>query len=108
VSGSDCVNAGTNAGFDYAGPAPDLGAFEYGIGPPPTLALSSTGTSLIFSGTGGPGGGTNYLVSSTNIALPMAQWPRVATNRFDLGGNFAFTNTVSISVPLRAYRLGLP
>src|SRR4029077_18696968 len=33
VSGSDLMNAGTNAGFAFAGPAPDLGAFEYGSQP---------------------------------------------------------------------------
>jgi hypothetical protein len=108
VSGSDCVNAGTNAGFAYGGPAPDLGAFEYGLQPPPTLALSADGTNLIFNGAGGPAGGTNYLVATTNIALPVATWPRVMTNTFSLGGSYAITSAIPAGLPLQAFRSALP
>ncbi|TAK97639.1 MAG: pectate lyase [Verrucomicrobia bacterium] len=108
VSSSDLVNAGTNAGFVYAGTAPDLGAFEYGLKPPPTFAMTRNGTNLIFTGGGGPAGGTNYLVATTNPALPVAQWPRVATNKFDLAGNYVFTNSIPAGVPSRFHRLSLP
>ena len=108
VSGSDCTDAGTNWGFAFAGSAPDLGAFEYGVNPAPTLALSSDGAGLVFSGNGGPAGGTNYLVATTNVALPVAAWPRVATNKFDLTGTYAFTNSTPGSIPMQVYRLALP
>lgn len=108
VSNSDLMNAGTNAGFAFAGAAPDLGAFEYGINPPPTLAMAQAGGNLIFTGSNGPAGGTNYLVATTNIALPMAQWTRVATNQFDLSGNYSFTNTIPAGVPQQFHRLQLP
>lgn len=108
ISGSDLVNAGTNAGFAFVGAAPDLGAFEYGINPPPTLAMAQSGGNLIFSGGSGPAGGTNYLVAATNISLPLVQWTRVATNQFDLSGNYIFTNAILSGVPQQFHRLQLP
>jgi pectate lyase len=108
VSTSDLVDAGTNVGFAFVGAAPDLGAFEYGIKPPPTLAMSRLGANLIFTGSDGPAGGPNYLVASTNLALPLSQWSRIMTNKFDLVGNYAFTNPIPIGVPQRFHRLRLP
>lgn len=108
VSGSNLVNAGTNSGFPYAGTAPDLGAFEYGIEPPPTLNLSMTGNSLIFTGSGGPAGGTNYLVGSTSFTLPVSQWAMVATNRFNHTGGIAVTNLLPPGASEQFYRLKLP
>ena len=108
VSSSDLVDAGTNVGFAFAGAAPDLGAFEYGLHPPPTLAISQSGTNLIFSGNGGPAGGTNYLVATTNVAPASAQWSRVATNEFDLTGSYAITNAIPAELPQNFYRVRLP
>jgi pectate lyase len=108
VSNSDLMDAGTNAGFAYAGSTPDLGAFEYASKPPPTLALTRVGAGLIFTGSGGPAGGTNYLVVTTNLALAVAQWAPVATNQFDLAGNFSFTNALPAGVPQLFLRLALP
>jgi pectate lyase len=107
VSTSDLLNAGTNAGFAFAGAAPDLGAFEYGGQPPPTLAMTSVGGNLIFSGSNGPAGGTNYLVATTNLTTPLAVWTRVATNTFDPSGNYNFTNTIPPGVAQRFHRLQL-
>lgn len=58
AGGSDLVDAGTNIGFACVGAAPDLGAFEHGL-----------------KATGGDGlqGGTNYPVTTTNLALPQLQ-----------------------------------
>jgi len=108
VSNSDLINGGTNAGFAFAGVAPDLGALEYGIKPPPSLAMIPAGTALVFHGSGGPAGGTNYLVAATNLTLPISQWGRVTTNKFDLAGNYAVTNPVSAGLPQEFYRLSLP
>jgi len=108
VSGSDLRDAGTNAGFAYVGAAPDLGVFEYGIEPSPTLALAQSGTDLVFGGSGGPAGGTNYLVAATDLASPVATWPEVATNQFDLEGSLSFTNPIPAVVPHQLYRLRLP
>jgi hypothetical protein len=108
VSSSDLVNVGTNAGFAFAGAAPDLGAFEYNLQPPPTLQMQSGVGSLIFTGSGGPAGGTNYLLATTNLALAPSLWSRAATNRFDLAGSFATTSSVPVGIGRRFYRLQLP
>ena len=108
VSSSDALNVGTNVGVAYVGSAPDLGAFEYGVNPPPTLAMASIGANLVFSGSGGPAGGTNYLVATTNIALPQSQWSRIATNKFDLAGNYGITSAIPVGVSQQFHRLQLP
>jgi hypothetical protein len=108
VSASDLKDAGTNAGFAYVGSAPDLGAFEYGSEPPPALALSRVGAKLALTGSGGPAGGANYLVATPNVMLPVSQWPRVATNQFDMTGAFTQTNVVPVGVAQQFYRLAMP
>jgi hypothetical protein len=108
VSTSELVNVGTNAGYAFVAPAPDLGAFEYGLEPSPTLTLSRVGGSLIFTGSGGPAGGTNYLVAAPTSSLPVSQWVRIATNKFDLTGNYTSTNVISSGPPQQFYRLSLP
>ena len=107
ASGSDLVDAGTNIGFAFAGAAPDLGAFEYGIEPPPKLALTQLNPNLIFASGGGPAGGTNYLVTTTNILQADSQWICVATNKFDLTGNDLITNPPTAGVPQKFYQLRL-
>ena len=85
---SDLIDAGTNIGFAFAGAAPDLGAFEYGfINVLPTMGVAKSGTNLVFTGSSGWPNGTNYLIATTNLALPSSQWVRIATNKFDLTGN---------------------
>ena len=104
---SDCLDAGTNLGFAFYGAAPDLGAFEFGPtnAPSPTVALF--GTNLVFIASGWANT-TNYLVASTNLMLPTAQWTRLATNVSDLSGICAFTNAIPPGVPQRFYRIGVP
>jgi len=107
VGSSDLVDAGTNAGYAYVGSAPDLGAFEYGS-QLPALALARTGTNLIFAGSGGPAGGTNYLIATTNLTLPPSQWLRTATNKFDSAGHYTITNSSNPALLQRFYRISLP
>jgi hypothetical protein len=77
--------------------------------PPPTFndpALS--GASLTFSGAGGVTNGIYYVLESTNLTLDPAQWTRVATNPFDAGGNFIFTNTPPPGLDPLFYLIELP
>jgi hypothetical protein len=84
-----------------------LGAFEYGLNPPPFLAITHAADNLIFTGAAGPDGGTNYLVATTNLSPESSQWVRVATNQFDLAGHCAITNGIPIGLPQRFYRISL-
>jgi autotransporter-associated beta strand protein len=52
---------------------------------------------LAFSITNGTPGATNYLLSSTNLALQRTNWVRVATNVFDVSGNLSFTNAAGFN-----------
>lgn len=108
ISSSDLANSGTNVGFAFAGTAPDLGAFEYSLLPPPDLQMSRVAGNLVFTGGGGPAGGTNYLLASTDLTLAPVQWSRVATNKFDLTGNYAITSSIPTGAVQRFYRLQLP
>jgi autotransporter-associated beta strand protein len=67
----------------------------------------SEGTNLIFSGTIVGTNETYYVLASTNIAAPTAQWTRLATNLIT-GGQFRFTNAIDPSVPQTFYRVQLP
>lgn len=75
---------------------------------PPVATAQVAGNSFVLSGQGGVAGGTYYVIASTNLNLPRAQWARIATNQFDASGNFAFTNTLSANAPQQFYLLQLP
>jgi autotransporter-associated beta strand protein len=57
--------------------------------------LAVAGTNLLLRGSGGQPNKNYCLLASTNLALPLALWTRVATNTYDAGGNFTFTNAIS-------------
>lgn len=66
-------------------------------GPLPTPVinnLSMSGTSLVMSGTNGSPNGGFYVLTTTNVTLPLSKWSRVLTNTFDGTGNFSITNDV--------------
>jgi hypothetical protein len=63
---------------------------------------------LVLSGTGGLSNGNYYVLSSTNLTLPMAQWTPVATDAFDSSGSFSITNTPAPGVPQSFYLLQMP
>jgi glucose/arabinose dehydrogenase len=57
-----------------------------------TVKLS--GTNLLVAGTNGPHSGNYFILTSTNLAAPLTNWTRAATNPFNSSGNFNFTNPV--------------
>ena len=63
---------------------------------------------LTLSGSGGTANGNYYVLMTTNLVTPLAQWQFIATNRFDTNGNFTVTNLVYTDAPARFYRLQLP
>jgi rhamnogalacturonan endolyase len=63
---------------------------------------------LVFSGTGGTASQRYYLMTSTNLALPRAQWTPIATNYFDAAGDFAITNAINPNAAQSFYLLQLP
>lgn len=73
--------------------------------PPATTGVNFSGGNLVWHGTGGTPNWNYYILSSTNLALPLAQWSVSATNRFDAGGNFNCTNAASPNGPQQFYIL---
>jgi autotransporter-associated beta strand protein len=74
----------------------------------PTITnLQIANGSLIMSGSGGVSNWPYYLLASTDVALPAAQWTPISTNQFDASGNFALTNAISTSSPQMFYRIQL-
>jgi hypothetical protein len=76
---------------------------------PPTIGnITFDGVNFIVSGSGGVTGGNYYVLTSTNLLLPLSQWQRVATNPFASGGTFSFSNAPAAGTAQVYYRLLLP
>ncbi len=71
-------------------------------------SIRAASNGLVMSGSGGPANASYYLLSSTNLALSLANWTRLATNQFDANGNFGFTNSFTNRTPQQFFRLQLP
>ena len=75
---------------------------------PPTIASPNlVGGSVVIGGSGGVNSWPYYLLASTNLTSPSAQWARVATNQFDGNGHFIITNAINPNWPQTFYRLQL-
>jgi autotransporter-associated beta strand protein len=70
--------------------------------------IRATLNGLVMSGSGGTANASYYLLTATNLAAPLNAWTRMATNQFDAGGNFNFTNPAGPNSPRRFYRLQMP
>jgi len=75
---------------------------------PGFAAISSLGGNVVLSGGAGSTNGPYYVLTSTNLALPLNQWIRSAIGQFDGNGNFAFTNAPGANTLQRFYMLQLP
>jgi hypothetical protein len=73
-----------------------------------TAGFLSTNGSFSFNATNGPPSNTVYVLATTTLALPPAQWTPVATNQFDGSGQLLFTNTSGHVAPQTFYLLKLP
>jgi len=67
-----------------------------------------SGTNLVITGSNGVASTMFYVLASTNVALPRTNWTLIATNTFDLSGNFIFTNSINPTVPTRFFLIELP
>ena len=70
-------------------------------------SFSLNGANIVITATNGQAGDAYYLLSSTNLALPVNQWTAVATNVLGNAGNYTFTgtNVVSPGAGQQFYRL---
>jgi autotransporter-associated beta strand protein len=75
--------------------------------PPVIKGFSIAGGNVTISGTNAQAGATYYLLTSTNLLLPLSQWTAVSTNVATGANNFSFigTNAVSPNSPKQFYIL---
>ena len=72
------------------------------------MAAGGTNGGFILSGAGGTNNGTYYVLTTTNLTLPLTNWTLVATNQFDSLGGFIFTNATQTNAPQQFYILEQP
>ena len=64
---------------------------------PGITSLTLNGANVVLTVTAGQAGDAYYLLSSTNLALPINQWRTVATNVPATSGSFTFTGTNAVT-----------
>jgi len=62
---------------------------------PRVNSLALMGTNLLVGGTNGFPSSAYYVLTTTNLTLPLNQWLPVSTNPFDVNGGFNFTNPMN-------------
>jgi autotransporter-associated beta strand protein len=76
--------------------------------PQPVIASSTmNGNNFILNGSNGVPGWPYWVLSTTNLALPMSDWSLISTGAFDPYGNFIFTNPMNSSASQNFYLLEL-
>ena len=80
---------------DYLAPEPQ----------PRIVTAGVSGSNLTISGTNGLVNALYYVLSSTNVALPLPTWSVIATQRFNSNGAFSYTTGFAPAIPQRFYLL---
>jgi alpha-tubulin suppressor-like RCC1 family protein len=101
------TGANTVLQFDAENDNAWFGLDDVSVLPEPGIASIShlAGTNLVFNVNNGLSGGTYYVLTTTNVALPKNQWMPVATNISSASGNFTLTvtNAVDPKIPQQFY-----
>jgi hypothetical protein len=75
---------------------------------PRITSFAISGGNLFISGSNGVPNGIYYLLVSTDVSLPRANWGRIAINSFDSSGNFSFTMPIDPAQSQQFYLIQLP
>jgi autotransporter-associated beta strand protein len=106
------VLASAPPGYNYSFDTNSPGIVNLVVAPPAPPSFSNSVSvvdgGLVFSGGGGTPLADYYVLASTNVALPLADWTRIATNQFDSSGNFIITNSIDTNAPQNYYLLQIP
>jgi autotransporter-associated beta strand protein len=96
------------AGFKFVLSTNVAGQVNLLVGKPAITTAAMVSTNFIFTGTGGLATSNYFLLTSTNISLPLSNWTRLAMNHFDLLGNFQMTSSVANGTPNQFYFIQVP
>lgn len=72
---------------------------------PGISGVSISGGNFILSGTNGTANGNYVVLTSTNVALPLAGWTPIATNSYDNTGAFHATNKINSALNRSFYTI---
>jgi len=79
------------------------------IHPHPAMnSISQSGTNIVVSGTNGFVNAPYYVLTSSDVGLPLSSWTSIATNVFASNGNFSFTAPIVPGVPVRFFAIQVP
>lgn len=76
--------------------------------PPQITGEAVSGGNFVISGSGGLADATYYVLAATNVTAPLASWSRIATNAFDVSGNFSASIPQNPSIPNRFFSIQAP
>lgn len=79
-----------------------------GIGKPVFQSVAPGGLSMILSGTNGVAGAPYYLLSTTNVLMPISNWTRLLTNTYGPGGSFSNSVPIDPAEDARFFLLQTP
>jgi hypothetical protein len=111
ASSGDSVSRAHRDPFDTHTWLDSYGAVtEFGVTPvvapkPQISSVQLSGTNVMAAGSGGAWGLVYCVLTSTNLAAPVANWMPVSTNAFDSAGKFSFTNAADPTLPQQFFRL---
>lgn len=75
---------------------------------PVASSVTKSGTSMTVSGSNGPPLRTYIVVGNSNPLVPRDAWNPIATNTFDINGNFSFTIPIQQTVSRRVFTIKIP
>lgn len=96
---------GANAGLDHT--AQVTLSVQNPSRTPVMNQVTLAANNLMIAGTNGTDQGSYYVLTSTNLALPLINWTPIATNAFDSNGNFSFATRTSANLPQQFYLIEL-
>lgn len=96
------------AGYNYTVDASVAGLVQVIVTAPRFGLLQARANGLVFSGSGGTPNASYYVLTTTNLALPLRNWTPLLTKQFDASGNFTVTNALAPCSRQQFYRLVVP
>jgi autotransporter-associated beta strand protein len=75
---------------------------------PQIVTTVMNGNNFVFSGSNGVANWPYWVLTSTNLALPMTNWTLISTGAFDPYGDFIFTNPINPGAQQSFYLIELP
>ena len=102
------VLAAAPPGYNYTISTSTPGAVKLVVTPtaPPVFGnVSVSGGNLVLSGSNGVPFENYFVLATSNLMTPTANWTRIATNQYDANGGFSFTNAINADAGQNFYRL---